>query len=150
MASRGLVYTQQGLGQPPRENDRPQCQPCWGRSRCRNQRKPPLSESARSGAVSSPGALGWSGPGSTHSRRTKEGAGKRCAWPDLSPGLASIPGLGRSPGGEHGNPLQYSCLENPQGQRSLSGYSLWGCKESDTTWLKDMHAPTMTQGTEAS
>ena len=26
--------------------------------------------------------------------------------------LGSIPGLGRSPGGEHGNPLQYSCLEN--------------------------------------
>ena len=25
----------------------------------------------------------------------------------------SIPGLGRSPGGEHGNPLFYSCLENP-------------------------------------
>ena len=25
----------------------------------------------------------------------------------------SVPGLGRSPGGEHGNPLQYSCLENP-------------------------------------
>ena len=25
----------------------------------------------------------------------------------------SIPGLGRSCGGEHGNPLQYSCLENP-------------------------------------
>ena len=24
-----------------------------------------------------------------------------------------IPGLGRSPGGDHGNPLQYSCLENP-------------------------------------
>ena len=24
----------------------------------------------------------------------------------------SIPGLGRSPGGGHGNPLQYSCLEN--------------------------------------
>ena len=24
-----------------------------------------------------------------------------------------VPGLGRSPGGEHGNPLQYSCLENP-------------------------------------
>ena len=35
----------------------------------------------------------------------------------------SIPGLGRSPGGGHGNPLQYSCLENPQGQRSLAGYS---------------------------
>ena len=28
---------------------------------------------------------------------------------------------------------QYSCLENPYGQRSLVGYSLWGCKESDTT-----------------
>ena len=24
----------------------------------------------------------------------------------------SIPGLGRSPGGGHGNPLQYSCLQN--------------------------------------
>ena len=33
--------------------------------------------------------------------------------------LGSIPGLGRSPGGGHGNPLQYSCLENPHGQRSL-------------------------------
>ena len=37
--------------------------------------------------------------------------------------LASMPGLGRSPGGEHNNPLQYSCLENPQGQSSLAGYS---------------------------
>ena len=27
--------------------------------------------------------------------------------------LGSIPGLGRSPGGGHGNPLQYYCLENP-------------------------------------
>ena len=35
----------------------------------------------------------------------------------------SIPGLGRSPGGGHGNPLQYSCLENPNGQRSLADYS---------------------------
>ena len=33
----------------------------------------------------------------------------------------------------HGNPLQYSCLENPHGQRSLAGYSPWGHKESDTT-----------------
>ena len=31
----------------------------------------------------------------------------------------SIPGLGRSPGGGHGNPLQYSYLEYPHGQRSL-------------------------------
>ena len=27
--------------------------------------------------------------------------------------VGSVPGLGRSPGGGHGNPLQYSCLENP-------------------------------------
>ena len=47
--------------------------------------------------------------------------------------LGSIPGLRRSPGGGHGNPLQYSCLENPQGQRSLVGYSPQGLKESDTT-----------------
>ena len=37
--------------------------------------------------------------------------------------LSSIPGLGRSPGGGHDNPLQYSCLENPHGQRSTVGYS---------------------------
>ena len=45
--------------------------------------------------------------------------------------LGLIPGLGRSPGGGHGNPLQYYCLENPHGQRSLEGYSPWGDKESD-------------------
>ena len=28
--------------------------------------------------------------------------------------MGSIAGLGRSPGGEHGNPLEYSCLENPR------------------------------------
>ena len=44
-------------------------------------------------------------------------------------------GSGRSPGGEHDNSLQYSCLENPHGQRSLAGYSLWGHKESDVTDL---------------
>ena len=49
--------------------------------------------------------------------------------------LGSVPGLGRSPGGGHwrGNPLQYSCLENPHGERSLVGYSPWGRKELDTT-----------------
>ena len=40
--------------------------------------------------------------------------------------LGSIPEPGRSPGGQHGNPLQYSCLENPHGQRSLVGYIPWG------------------------
>ena len=47
--------------------------------------------------------------------------------------LSSIPELGRSPGGGHGNPLQYSCLENAHGQRSLVGHSPWGHKESDAT-----------------
>ena len=55
--------------------------------------------------------------------------------------LGLIPGLGRSPGGRHGNPLQNSCLENPHGQRSLVGYSPWGHKESDTTgWLSTQHS----------
>ena len=47
--------------------------------------------------------------------------------------LSSVPGLGRSPGGGHGNPLQYSCLENPHGQRNLASCSPWGHKESDRT-----------------
>ena len=47
----------------------------------------------------------------------------------------SIPGLGRSPRGGHGNPLQCSCLENPQRQRSLESSSPWGVKESDTLRL---------------
>ena len=49
--------------------------------------------------------------------------------------LGSIPGLGRSPGGGQGNLLQYSCLENPHGQRSLVGYSHGVAKS--LTWLSD-------------
>ena len=45
----------------------------------------------------------------------------------------SIPRVGKSPGGGHGDPLQYSCLENPHGQRSLVGYSPLGRKELGTT-----------------
>ena len=46
----------------------------------------------------------------------------------------SIPGLKRSPGGGHGNPLQYSCLDNlSHGQRSLAGYRLRGHTKSDTS-----------------
>ena len=45
----------------------------------------------------------------------------------------SVSGLGRSPAEGNGNPLQQSGLENLHGQRSLAGYSLWGCKESDMT-----------------
>ena len=40
--------------------------------------------------------------------------------------LGLILGFGRPPKGGHGNPLQYSCWENPHGQRSLVGSSPWG------------------------
>ena len=53
--------------------------------------------------------------------------------PKMQETQGSIPGVGRSPGGGHGSPLQYSCLENPHGQRCLEGYSPWGCKESYMT-----------------
>ena len=42
--------------------------------------------------------------------------------------LGSIPGLGRSPGEGHGNPLYYSGLENPHRQRSLVAHCPWGCR----------------------
>ena len=47
--------------------------------------------------------------------------------------MGLIPGLGRPPGVGNGTALQYSCLKNSLGQRSLVGYSKWGHKESDTT-----------------
>ena len=53
--------------------------------------------------------------------------------------LGSIPGLGRSPRGGHGNPLQYYSLENPHGPRSLVGYSPWGCKESGSSERLSTH-----------
>ena len=53
--------------------------------------------------------------------------------------LGSVSGLGRSPEGGPGKPLQYSSLENPHGQRSLKGYSPWGRKdwvtEHTNTWI---------------
>ena len=52
--------------------------------------------------------------------------GKESACSAEDPG--SIPGSRRSPGERNGNPLQYPCLENPHGPRSLMGYSPWGCK----------------------
>ena len=44
-----------------------------------------------------------------------------------------IPGLGRSPGGGSGNPLQYSCLENSMDREAWVGYSPWGPTELETT-----------------
>ena len=79
-------------------------------------------------------SLGANSPGSS--------AGKESAC--IAGVLGSIPGLGRSLGGGHGNSLQYSCLENPHGQRRLMGYSPWGCKELDTTKRLSTAAPTRT------
>ena len=65
--------------------------------------------------------------------------GKESAWNTRDLGL--IPGLGRHPPpeGGHGNPLQYSCLENPHGQRSLVGYCPGSHKELDMTeWLNKL------------
>ena len=40
----------------------------------------------------------------------------------------SFPGLGRSPGGGHGNPLQYSCLENPMDRGAWRTIAHWVTK----------------------
>ena len=66
--------------------------------------------------------------------------GKESAFIAGDPG--SIPGVGRSPGGGHGNPLQYSCLENPHGQTILAGYRPWGHKELDRTERLSTHTHT--------
>ena len=62
-------------------------------------------------------------PGGSDSKESTRNAGD----------LDSIPGLGRSSGGGHGNPLQYSYLENPHRQWSLAGYRARGHKQSDVT-----------------
>ena len=67
-------------------------------------------------------ALEWGFPGSSVGKESTCNEGD----------LRSPPGLGRSPGGGHGNPLQYSCLENPHGQRSLAGYTVHGVAKSRT------------------
>ena len=50
-----------------------------------------------------------------------------------------IPGLGRSPGGRNGNPIQYSCLENPM-DRGAWRATVHRVTESDTTKQLSMHA----------
>ena len=48
--------------------------------------------------------------------------------------VGAIPGSGRPPGGGHGNPLQYPCLENPMDRAALWAVgSAWGHKELDMT-----------------
>ena len=67
----------------------------------------------------------WAGifPGGSDSKESACNAGDQSLTPRLR----------RSPGGGYGNSLQYSCLENPHGKRSLEGYSPGGHKESDMT-----------------
>ena len=81
-------------------------------------------------------------PGSGRSSGERIGYPLQYSWASLVAQMVNNPptmqetwvrSLEDSSGGGHGNPLQYSCLENPHGQRSLVGYSPWGRKESDTT-----------------
>ena len=78
-----------------------------------------MLESANFLFVSLVGSLGF--PGGSDGKQSANNEGV----------LGSIPGLGRSLGEGDGNPLQYFCLENPHGEKSLVGYSPWGCKETD-------------------
>ena len=59
--------------------------------------------------------------------------------------LGLIPGLGRPPGEEHGNPLQYSCLDNSMNRGAWLGYSPCGCKELDMTEQLHFHFLLMKQ-----
>ena len=63
-----------------------------------------------------------------------------CREPTCNEGdLGLIPELGRSSAGGPGNPLQYFCLEKCHGQRSLTGSSPFGRKESDMTATRHTH-----------
>ena len=96
-----------------------------------------------------PGGTGQAAGGSTSLQvevlrttvTTTRASGKE---PPANEGDIKDAGSGRSPGGGHGNPLQYSCPENPQGRRSLAGHTPWSRKDSDTTeatWHAYTHAP---------
>ena len=52
-----------------------------------------------------------------------------------------IPGFGRSPGGGHGNPLQYSCLENPMDRRALQAivHRVTESDMTEATWYTRTH-----------
>ena len=73
---------------------------------------------------SKPHPLPWGFPGGSDD---KESA---CSVGDLG----SVPGSGRSPGEENGNPLQYSCLENPMGRgaRCAMAFTIHGVAKSQT------------------
>ena len=54
--------------------------------------------------------------------------------------VVSIPGLGRSPGGGHGNPFQYSCLENPMDRGAWRAIDHWVAKSQTLLKQFSMHA----------
>ena len=62
-------------------------------------------------------------PGGTSGREPTCNAGDR----------GSIPGSGRSPGGQHGSPLQHSCLENPMDSGAWQATGHWVSKSQSTT-----------------
>ena len=75
-------------------------------------------------------------PGGSHSKESTCNAGD----------LGLIPGLGRSPGGWHDNPLQYSCLEKPHGQEEPGGLpSMRSQRVTMTEWLSTAHQLSMAE-----
>jgi len=67
--------------------------------------------------------LGWGFPGGSDGKESTCNAGDP----------VSVLGSRRSPGEGNGNPLQYSCVENPTDKGAWRVASPWGRKESDTT-----------------
>ena len=90
--------------------------------------------------------LGWEGPLEKEWNRLHTpiflgfpgGSGSK-EFINNSGDLASIPRFRRSPGEGHGNPLQYSCMGNTNGQRRLAGYCPWGREGSNTTEWQHTH-----------
>ena len=95
----------------------------------------------------------WHQPLRSHLYET---AGSRMGFPGGSDvkeslysagGESSIPGSGRFPGGRHGNPLQYSCLENPM-ERGVWRAAVHGVAKSGTQ-LSSYHGSRMRLGSVA-
>ena len=107
------------------------CSPCVakGRTRLSDFTFPFHFHALEKEMATHPSVLAWRIPGTGEPGGLPSMGSHRVRhdWSDLAVWLHS--------GGGFGNPLQYSCLENPHGQRSLADYNPWGCKESDTTEL---------------
>ena len=81
-------------------------------------------------------------------RATRWLSGKESAFNGGDAGdVGLILGLGRSSGGGNGNPLQYSCLENPM-DRGASQATVHGVKKSQTRLNDDTHKYTRDKGYE--